>query len=362
MSKWLGAGDYEVSRNSLVSKAASGIPAMHNTGQTVIVRHKEYIGQIVGSTGFQVQYELVINPANQSLFPWLSQIARGFQEYSIKGMVYHYIPTSGSYSTTGSALGSVMIQTTYRADESAPNTKQEMLNEYWANEVVPYETMAHPIECDPKENPFSIHYVKDASVTVNEPLLYNMGKTFVATAGNPNTGVLGDLWVTYEVELKKPQVVSALTPEPSQQVVVWPSPSASNLFQNTPTYNSGGMSLTWNGARTIYIPQGAPSGVYVLTFVIKANTYLNRNSDIYWNGDSDVLTNCSLYPFYGTNSNFLTAVSGSDPLGAQTLWRTLAVLRENSSVISTIALTAPAWSSGSTDSVTMYVFSTQRVD
>ena len=55
LSKWLGSGDYAVSSNSIVSRVMRGsdaIPGMHSNGQTVVIRHKEYLGEIKGSQNF----------------------------------------------------------------------------------------------------------------------------------------------------------------------------------------------------------------------------------------------------------------------------------------------------------------------
>jgi len=216
VSKWLGQGDYVVSSNSLLSsvKPDGTIPAMHKDGQSVIVRHKEFLGEIRGSTDFVVQKRYPLNPGDQSTFPWLSAIAAQYTEYKIRGMIFHYVPTSGmAVNSTNPALGSVMIQTSYRATEAAPASKIEMMNEYWATEARPSETFCHPIECDPKENPFNVQYVRNSSVSSSENILmYDLGVTTVCTTGCPATGnVLGDLWCTYEIELKKPKLASINT-------------------------------------------------------------------------------------------------------------------------------------------------------
>jgi hypothetical protein len=216
-SKWLGSGDYAVGSNSVVRsslKAASSIPAMHADGQSIVVRHKEYLGEVISSTSFTVQQSFPLNPGLSTTFPWLAGIAVRFQEYRIKGMVFHYIPTSGSaVSSTNAALGSVMLQTSYRSTDAAPGSKVELLNEYCSNEAVPCEPFAHPIECDPKENPFNVQYVRSGPVTSGETqLMYDLGQTHLAVTGCQTDGnVLGDLWVTYEVELKKPIVASNVT-------------------------------------------------------------------------------------------------------------------------------------------------------
>jgi len=213
LSRWLGTGDYKVNQNSLVTKAASGtIPSMHKEGQSIIVRHKEFISEVRGAINFTVRQALPINPGLPTTFPWLSGIASQYSEYKVRGMVYHYVPTSGNaVASTNAALGSVMIQTSYRATEAVPTSKMEMLNEYWSSEAVPSADFCHPIECDPKENPFNVQYVRTGALpTTENQLMYDLGRTMVAVAGQQvDDKVLGDLWVTYEIELKKPVLTNA---------------------------------------------------------------------------------------------------------------------------------------------------------
>lgn len=204
MSRWLGYGDYKVASNSLISSASNNIPFMHNAGQSVTVRHRECLGPINGSIDFAIQYVLALNPGVKSTFPWLSGLATNFQEYEWKGLIFHYIPTSGSaISSTSAALGSIVAVTNYRLTDAPPTSKVDMLNDYWSGEVVPNQTLIHPIECSPKENPFLIHYVRSGAVS-SELHLYDLGVTYFATQGQQSNYVLGDLYVTYEVVLRKP--------------------------------------------------------------------------------------------------------------------------------------------------------------
>lgn len=214
LSRWLGQGDYTVTNNSLVLKASQGIPEMHRNGQSIIVRHKEYLGQIDSSTTYLVRQSYVLNPGLASTFPWLSSIASNFQEYTFKGVVFHYVPTSGHAITgTNPAIGSVMMQTSYRSTDTPPSSKIELLNEYFACEAAPDTSFVHPIECDPKENPFNVQYVRTGALPPGETqLMYDLGTTYVAVNGNPATGnTVGDIWVSYEVELRKPILHSNVT-------------------------------------------------------------------------------------------------------------------------------------------------------
>lgn len=187
LSRWLGFGDYSVATNSLVqsAKAAGSIPSMHKTGQSIIVRHREYISEIRGAVNFTIRNQVYINPGLSTSFPWLAGLATQFSEYRIRGMVFHYIPSSGqAVSSTNAAIGTVMIQTSYRASEPLPLNKQELLNEYWSNEARASEEFCHPIECNPKENPFNVQYVRTGFLPTSENLLmYDLGRTTVAVSG-----------------------------------------------------------------------------------------------------------------------------------------------------------------------------------
>lgn len=249
-SKWLGSGDYTVSANSLADKigADGSIPSMHKNDQSIIIRHKEFLGEISGSTTFAVRSTININPGLAESFPWLSSIAGKFLEYRIKGMVFHYVPSSGTaLSSTSAALGTVMIQTSYRSNDTPPTSKTEILNEYWSSEGRPCDSFCHPIECDPKENPYNLHYVRTGALPASyDQLLYDIGTTYVATSGMQTADqVLGDLWVTYEIELKKPVVVSNVSDAAqafaAQVTDVSGSITGTTLFDGNVNYGNGNL-------------------------------------------------------------------------------------------------------------------------
>lgn len=311
VSKWLGAGDYEVARNSIVQRASNNIPMMHKTNQSVIIRHREFVAPITGSTAFAVQGAYTLNPGLAATFPWLAPIASRFQEYEFKGVVYHYVPTSGTFNGSTAALGSVMMQTTYRATDTSPTDKAEMMNEYWACEVVPYDTMAHPIECDPKENPFAVHYVRTAGIPSGEPLMYDMAKTFIATQGMADNSVVGDLWVTYEVELKKPLVASPVITAPDYGGYWFSGGTSSSFFSGTPITRVGGQDLgiVFTTAKIITFPPG--SGVYNVT-VSLIGTSLTNATSLSWAGLT--YTNVKTWAYDGFNTTTGTTITGTNPV------------------------------------------------
>lgn len=309
LSKWLGSGDYEVTQNSIVSgaqKMSGTVPDMHKSNQSIIVRHKEFITTVNSSTAFGVQASFDINPGNATLFPWLSGVAARFQEYKLRGMVYHYVPTSGSaIASTNAALGAVLLQTSYRASDVAPANKIEMLNEYNSNESVPCEAFCHPIECDPQENPFNIQYVRSVATAANEDkLLYDLGTTHLAVQGCQTDGnPIGDLWVTYEVELKKPIVSSNITSYFSTYSALISTPTGTAAMLNgATTTTSGSLPITLSG-NTILFPKGRV-GTYQIT------VRLTGSMTAYSWANTVTLTNCSAVNGPPGYSNLTTTKAG----------------------------------------------------
>lgn len=337
VSKWLGAGDYEVAANSIVRqtlKSSDAIPTMHREGQSVVVRHKEYLGEVTANQTFTINNAYALNPGLASTFPWLCGVADRFQEYRFKGIVFHYVPSSGSLSSgTSNALGTVMMQTSYRSNDSPPASKVEMLNEYWSSESVPSEPFCHPIECDPKENPFNVQYVRTGNVPAGDnQLIYDLGVTHVATSGQQVNGVvLGDLWITYEVELKKPIVASNATTAIKYLEQAFSAPTGADWF-STPSSNLGNLSATF-ATRTISFPK-ASQGTWLITIKFVASTTFSAFNT----AGAITLTNCVGYPVDPTTSGTSSgqALGGGTPTLSEG-YLLQAITIDNPQLVATVA-------------------------
>jgi len=83
-------------------------------------------------------------------------------------------------------------------------------NSEFAVSTKPSQSLIHAIECDPKVSGFDILYVRDPSYDTtgecSDRRFYDYGKFQVGTQGLPgSTGnTLGELWVSYDIELIKP--------------------------------------------------------------------------------------------------------------------------------------------------------------
>lgn len=251
----LGSGGYRVNRNSIMMDP-NGPPSFSTADEGSIIYHREYIGDVTGSTAF-VNNAYNINPTNSTLFPWLANLAENFQEFDFLGLVMEYKTTSGTaVSSTNTALGTVIMGTQYDVDLPSFASKQEMENTEFSTSCVPFCNMLHPIECKPALTLLSKLYVPPGGVVPAgaDAHLYNLGKFQIATVGmQAGVTVIGELWVTYQVRLMKPRLVNPgnsdlavahFTESPTSSATsgkIFGTAGAITVFNTSPTtlYTSG---------------------------------------------------------------------------------------------------------------------------
>lgn len=191
----------------VLRKAVADVPRMSSTRNGVIVRHREYICDITGSNTFVVQ-AFNINPGDPATFPWLSKIARNFDEWIPKGIIFEYRSTSSEIVTQApdGALGTVIMATEYNPYHQTFQSKQEMENYEYARSVKPSLSLLHGVECDKNKNVLKQYFTRSGPTPEGaDKRLYDLGIFQLATSGmQQGNGTAGELWVTYEIELRKP--------------------------------------------------------------------------------------------------------------------------------------------------------------
>lgn len=208
--KVTGFGDYKVSQNSIM-KGGMSHPQIVNSVETgsTIIRYREYLTDIYATTDFAVQ-TFIINPGMSDTFPWMSQIANSYEQYRLRGVLFEFNSTSSDAvlsTATSSALGTITMQTDYDVADPAPTSKRQMLNSLFACSEKPSQSFIHPIECKKSLSAQNILYTRTSGVPAGyDPRLYDFAKFNIATEGMQAAGgTLGELWVTYEIELFKQQ-------------------------------------------------------------------------------------------------------------------------------------------------------------
>jgi hypothetical protein len=209
LSKIAGFGAYKINKNTIMDNSMSP-PAMHSLNTDVVIRHREYVCDIISSitpNTFNNQ-GFAINPGLQTTFPWLYSIAQNFQEYQIRGMVLEYKPVVGTAiaSSTNPTMGGVVMATNYNSLDQNFQTKRDMENVDYTTACMIYENAIHPIECDMRQNPISTLYIRSGAVPSGADIrMYDLGNFQIATWGIQGAAVTcGELWLSYDIVLRKP--------------------------------------------------------------------------------------------------------------------------------------------------------------
>lgn len=211
VEKITGFGDYHVNQNTIL-KGGMNPPQIVNSVEKggIIVRHREFIRDLPASVAFN-NFIFPLNPGQRQTFPWLSQIAAGFEQYRFRGCLFEFISTSSDAVLSAAAstsLGTISIATDYDVLDIPYGDKRTMLNSEYASSNKPSCDFIHPIECKNSLTPMNMQYVRTSfNFPANgDARLYDLGNVIVATEGmQAATGNVGELWVTYEVEFYKPQ-------------------------------------------------------------------------------------------------------------------------------------------------------------
>lgn len=250
VAQLVGFGDYQV-RYPIVHNTI-----LYNTGPqfmdrrdsmagSVRIRHREFIADVVSSPNpntFQLtSYPIV--PSLATSFPWLSQISNAFEEFRFHGLVFEYVTSSGSISSTGQ-LGTVIGACRYNSLSAPYSNKQQMEASLFAQSTVASCSMIWPVECDMNQSPSrGLLYNKRQGQTIGgDPRWNELGVFDLATIGMPNASeTVGELYVTYDVTCYKPFLVQ----DTASQADHWVS--TTGLASATPLGTSGALTSQSDG-------------------------------------------------------------------------------------------------------------------
>lgn len=272
----MGMGDYEVKSNSLATTGAvitenTGVPQFHSAKRSVRVRHREYLTDVNSSIAF-TNTAYVINPGLNTTFPWLSALADNFQTYKFHGLVFEFWSTSSNaLNNVNTALGTVIMATQYNAARANFVSKSEMEQYEFATSCKPSMSMIHPVECAPGESPLEELYIRTGAIPAGEVAqFYDFGKFQLATVGMQNANNIGELWVSYDVELFKPRISPGLYAGTYARINNGPY-DANNILgaiQTNPIGDLGvTISATGAGFDTINIPSAFSTGAFEITVI-----------------------------------------------------------------------------------------------
>lgn len=305
LAKIAGFGDYKVSTNSLIGEGQS--PAvMHSGSDVTIVRHREYIMDIVSSPTANtfLNQTFNINPGFESSFPWLAPIAQQFEQYTIRGMVYEFktlFADAIASSQANSSVGGVIMATDYNVLNNPFSTKQQMDNTQYTTSCKPSVSFYHPIECAPGSMPTNQLFVRSGQPPNGGDLrLFDLGQFQIASFGIAATSVvLGELWCTYEIEFSKPINKGATANVLSDHYQLVSAASGSPLGLNSTLVDGssiGGTIVGGSGVQNYVFPEAIQEGTYLFVYSVLGSstaalntptlTFTNCSVALLWNNDS----------------------------------------------------------------------------
>jgi len=265
ISRILGFGDYSVTSNTLstVGKAimpGESVPDFGVKGNETRVRHREYLNDIVvpsSPTAF-TNLSYTINAGDTATFPWLASIATQYQQYKFNGLIFEF-KTLSSDITAGGALGAVILATNYDVLDTAFADKIHMENSQYAVSAKPSCSQIHTVECAPDETASKLYYVRSpgsSSSVSQDARFFDLGKFQLATSGLPSSAgvVLGELWVSYDVSLYKPEIPN-VTVYSGKTLSSGTVNKSSALFGTTPVTTGNAYTLSNNVLTFPYVGQ-----------------------------------------------------------------------------------------------------------
>jgi hypothetical protein len=230
-------------------------------------------------------------------------LAANFELFKFLGIVFEFKATSATaVSSTNTALGSVIMATRYNALTPQFTSQQQMEAYEFSTSTVAFTSAIHPIECAPSENALSELYT-DPGFSSGDPRFSTLGIFDIATVGQQAASTVGELWVSYHVQLIRPRLLglvstqgftsrygATLTGNLSNSDIFASIRNAvaanlSNLSNNSgvgnPPFtglpNSQSMELSFGGgnstspANTILFPIGI-SGSFIIQFSVSSST------------------------------------------------------------------------------------------
>lgn len=269
ISRIFGMGDYTINRNSILMGDTP--PVFGKSGHQARIRHREFLADIVGSTSFSNR-EYPINIGMRQSFPWLSSVAQNYQQFRIHGLVFEFKSTSASaLNSTNTALGTVIMATQYNYYAPQFLNKVEMESSEFCVSSKPSENCIHPIECAPPETSLEVLYVRSGGVPSGADIrFFDLGTFSIATVGMQAAATIGELWVSYDVELIKPALDNGSYSSAISSSYAAGPYSATNYLGLTPVTVYGGLSYAIEASGgtnydRIRFPYWLQSGYYIMT-------------------------------------------------------------------------------------------------
>lgn len=261
------------------SITTGGPTFVSGAGGNVVVSNQEFISDVTNDspiTGFDV------NPGSAVAFPWLSKVAQNFEMYRFRRLEFKYQPACPT-----TTQGIVVMAFDYDASDAIPVSKQQMSSYAGAMRSNVWASCSMSLKC-----PNSWSYVGNLNGQIN-PLetdikLYDVAKAYFGVFNGLNNNMIGEVFVSYTVELSKPNWEVPIT---SSGFIGFSGSTLNNLFGTGQTI-VGDVPVKVLNVNSI--PGSVPTGVLEFprkgTFLLEVVVgYTSTSIPASWYGSSGML-------------------------------------------------------------------------
>jgi hypothetical protein len=207
------------------------------------ITHREFLGDITGSTAFAIQKTLSVNPGLSSTFPWLCNIARQYETYYVRSLAFEY-ETQESTATAGT----VMMAVDYDPSDDPPQNKTQLLSYKAAVRSPGWAPCKFLCNVPDLSAHGAGRFVRAGLIANTDIKLYDVGNFHIATQGFAGATVAGELYVSYVIDFMTPQSdPDAIRSANSRVITSGGTDSRAAPFGDAATY-AYGLNVTATGA------------------------------------------------------------------------------------------------------------------
>jgi hypothetical protein len=256
-----------------------------NRDYSVRVRHSEYIMDLVTSSvssenssninGFNI-IKIIQNFSLTGSFPWGSSLATNFENYRFSNLLFVFKPSTSTISS-----GSIMLVCDFDPSDDPPSNKVSFLERKGATSGVPYRLLGYKPQVK-DYNKQKSYYLRQfgQNPTTDDLKFYDCANFYLAYTGTQPSTNLGEIWVSYDVELLTPSLDQGLRQVNNIENFQSFTTNFPSLSMPYPLGKDFGLSSTLLGAFTI-AGLTAFNGLNSNNYVI-SNKFCNKVVTLLW--------------------------------------------------------------------------------
>jgi hypothetical protein len=208
-----------LARSTVIHRGANNSPRGSLVDGKFKISHREFVDTVsfTSASGSQGTFCLIglssltpgydVNPANDLLFPWLSQQAAQWEEFSFTRLRFTLMPKQAATST-----GWVSLAFDYDYADTVSANKRDLLTNQTVVEGSSFVELSMPVDIASLNRVHSTRYIQSTAPTALDPRQIYAGYIEIAIDGySASTSYSWDLWVDYDVSLSIPRSANELT-------------------------------------------------------------------------------------------------------------------------------------------------------